>query len=150
MHGYIARICTSFIDYPDHTSIAIYLSGCSLRCPHCQNKELWEKENGTLMSLDQVLEKVKEHPLADSVVFLGGEPTDQMDFLIALCKKIIAKTDKTIVLYTGREYEVLPHDLLESLSLIVCGPYRQELHVDAWPASTNQRVFKKKAGQWKS
>ena len=25
--------------------------------------------------------RIEEHPLAEAVVFLGGEPTDQLDFL---------------------------------------------------------------------
>ncbi len=149
MHARIARICTSFIDYPGKTAIAIYFAGCSIRCPECQNKELWDANNGTSMTSATVIEKIQNHPLAEAVVFLGGEPTDQIDFLAALCTQIAATCDKEIALYTGREFELLPQVLLEHLQLIVCGPYRQELHVNAWPASANQRVFKKEAGQWK-
>ncbi len=101
------------------------------------------------MPIEDVLLKIQQHPLADAVVFLGGEPTDQIDFLKALCEKVTTTSSKEIALYTGREFEVLPQDLLKNLQLIVCGQYRSELHVNGWPASTNQRVFKKEAGQWK-
>ncbi len=148
MQGRIARTCTSFIDYPGETAIAIYLAGCSIRCPDCQNKDLWEAEKGTLMTLEDVLQKIQQHPLAEAVVFLGGEPTDQLTFLKELCAQVTATSSKKIALYTGREFETLPQELLENLQLIVCGPYRSELHVNGWPASTNQRVFKKEAGRW--
>ncbi len=148
MEGYIARIFTSFVDVPDKIAAAIYFSGCSLRCKDCHNKEFWEKENGTLMSDEQILDKIKENALSEYVAFLGGEPTDQIDFLIHMCKKIKKETSKPIAMYTGREFEILPKDLLDSLSLIVCGPYKKELHVGGWPASSNQRVFKKKGTLW--
>lgn len=147
MHARIARICTSFIDVPGKIAIAIYFAGCTIRCPGCQNKALWDAQAGTLMSLDAVLLKIQEHALADAVVFLGGEPTDQLDFLRALCVKI-TQYNKEIVLYTGREFEDLPTDLTEHLNTIICGPYRSELHVGGWPASKNQRIFKKEVGVW--
>lgn len=146
MNAYIARICTSFIDVPSKIAVAIYFSGCSIRCKDCQNKELWDKSNGTIMTLDEVVAKIKIHPLADSVVFLGGEPTDQLPFLCTLCQRV---TDKRKVLYTGREFEILPPFLLEYLDQIICGPYRLDLHVDGWPASSNQRVLTKKGSVWK-
>jgi len=145
MHAYVARICTSFIDVPDKVAVAIYFCGCSIRCKDCQNKELWDKFNGTRMTLDEVIEKISLHPIAESVVFLGGEPTDQITFLTAFCQHV---TSKEKVLYTGREFEALPSMLLDNLDMIICGPYRSELHVGGWPASSNQRVFIKKGQAW--
>jgi len=145
MYAQIARICTSFIDVPDKISIAIYFSGCSLRCKDCQNQELWDKSSGEKKFLSEILQKIDDHPLAQAVVFLGGEPTDQTPFLEELCQKI---KNKEKVLYTGREFEVLSKNLLENLDMIICGPYKSELHVGGWPASSNQRVFTKKGTKW--
>ena len=150
MKGYIARICTSFIDVPDKIASAIYFAGCSLRCKGCQNPELWDRENGKLMSVTEVLDKVKKNVLAEYVVFLGGEPTDQLEFLIEVCGEIRKVLNMPIAMYTGREFEILPENLLDKISLIVCGPYRQDLHIGGWPASSNQRVFKKENEQWKN
>ena len=99
------------------------------------------------MSDDQIMKKI-DNPLTSHVAFLGGKPTDQMPFLIHLCKRISQETDKKIALYTGREFEVLPEELLAYPSFIVCGPYQQKLHQKGWPASSNQRVFKKKDQAW--
>ena len=149
MKGYIARIFTSFIDVPDKISVAVYFSGCSLRCKGCQNKEYWEKESGNLMSDQEVVDKVKNNTLAEWIAFLGGEPTDQIDFLIHLCRRIKKEVKKPIGIYTGREFEVLPKSLLDNIDFIVCGPYREDLYIEgAWPASSNQRVFKKKGIKW--
>jgi len=148
MYAYIARICTSFIDVPGKIAIAVYFSGCSIRCSGCQNKLLWNRENGKKMLVNDVFEKIREHQLSDTVVFLGGEPTDQLEALILLCEKIKKESQKNIALYTGREFESLSEELLKNLSFVVCGPYKEELHVNGWPASSNQRVFRKENEQW--
>jgi anaerobic ribonucleoside-triphosphate reductase activating protein len=145
MYASIARISTSFIDVPGSIAVAIYFAGCSIRCPGCQNKELWDRSQGTVMSIDVVKAHIDKHPLADSVVFLGGEPTDQIDFLCDLCMSV---TDKKKVLYTGREFEWLPANLVNQLNMIICGPYKQELYVHRWPASSNQRILIKDHGLW--
>ena len=146
MIGYIARIITSFIDIPDEISISIFFSGCSLRCSNdCQNKDLWERSSGQPLKLNDVLEKIETHPLAEYVVFEGGEPTDQMEFLVELCKDI---KNKHKALYTGREFEQLPEKLTNKLDLIICGPYVKKLHVGGWPASYNQRILKKQKNKW--
>lgn len=148
MQGYVARIFTSFIDVPDKVSLAIFFSGCSIRCKGCHNKDLWDVKSGKLMTSDEVLEKIKANTLIDYVAFMGGEPTDQMDFLIHLCNRIKNEFKLPIAMYTGREFEILPQDLTKNLDLIVCGPYKKELHVGGWPASSNQRIFKKRGEQW--
>jgi anaerobic ribonucleoside-triphosphate reductase activating protein len=150
MQGYVARIFTSFIDVPDKVSLAIFFSGCSIRCKGCHNKDLWDVKSGTLMTSDEVLEKIKANPLIDYVAFMGGEPTDQMDFLIHLCDRIKKELNLPIAMYTGREFEILPQDLAKNLDLVVCGPYKKEFHVGGWPASSNQRIFKKRGKQWQS
>ncbi len=150
MQGYVARIFTSFIDVPDKISLAIFFSGCSIRCKDCHNKDLWDLKSGQLMSDEQVLAKIKANPLVDYVAFMGGEPTDQMEFLIHLCERIKKEFNLPIAIYSGREFEYLPKELTKNLDLIICGPYKKELHVGGWPASSNQRIFKKRDKQWQS
>ncbi len=145
MYGSIARITTSFIDVPGSIAVAVYFAGCSIRCPDCQNKYLWDRAQGLAMSIDTVVACIQEHPLAEAVVFLGGEPTDQLEFLHGVCSAV---ENKKKVLYTGREFEWLPAQLTGQLDMIVCGPFRQELYVNKWPASSNQRVLSKDQGSW--
>ena len=146
MQAKIAKVCTSFIDVPDKIAVAVYFAGCSIRCKGCQNKVLWDRDVGKDVSLVNLLEEVEKNPLAEYVVFLGGEPTDQIGFLIEFCKsvKVLKKA-----LYTGREFESLLSSLTSELDFIVCGPFREECFVEGrFPASTNQRVFRKENGLW--
>ena len=57
MEGYVARIFTSFIDVPDKIALAIFFSGCSIRCKDCQNKDLWEIKSGRLTTDEEIFEK---------------------------------------------------------------------------------------------
>ena len=91
MEAFIARIGTSFVDVPDKIAISIFFSGCSIRCPGCQNEALWNRSSGTPFTLDDVLSLIHANPIAESVAFLGGEPTDQHEFLVALAKNYIAQ-----------------------------------------------------------
>jgi anaerobic ribonucleoside-triphosphate reductase activating protein len=143
-YGSIARVCTSFIDVPDRIAIAVYFAGCSIRCKGCQNQLLWNRDVGVMRSVADIVEKIKQHPLAESVVFLGGEPTDQHDYLLAVARGVTMHK----VLYTGREFEQLSHELQGAIDMVICGPYRPELHVDGFPASKNQRIFNKLEGTW--
>ncbi len=148
MNGYIVSTKTSFIDVPGKIAISIIFSGCSIRCKDCHNKQLWDVKSGKLTSSDQVIKNIKENPLVDYVAFMGGEPTDQMDFLIHLCERIKMELNLPVAVYTGREFEVLPQKLIKNLDLVICGPYKKELHIGGWPASSNQRIFKKRGDQW--
>lgn len=146
MKGRIVKVCTSFIDVPDEIAVAVYFAGCSIRCKDCHNPELWDPKSGEEMSEEEVIRKVKKNSLAEWVVFEGGEPPDQLDFLIRLCEKI---TFHKKALYTGREFEDLSSKLTELLDLIICGPYKGELYVKGrWPASSNQRAFRKEEKLW--
>jgi anaerobic ribonucleoside-triphosphate reductase activating protein len=145
MQGRIARVCTSFIDVPGKIAVAIYFAGCSIRCADCQNKDLWDFSSGKKVGVDYVVASVEKHPLAEYAVFLGGEPTDQPIFLGQVCAAI---KDKKKALYTGREFEDIPDTILDFINLVICGPYRSELHIGGWPASSNQRVFRKEHDRW--
>lgn len=64
----------STIDWPGKISVVVFLSGCNLRCPWCQNPDC--VLGRTRMETDEVLRTIERSiPLIDSVVLSGGEPT---------------------------------------------------------------------------
>lgn len=113
--------------FAETTGIAytICVSGCSIRCPDCHNKELWEmEESGTLVSIEDILKDIKRNDeLLDAVCILGGEPTDQLEGLKELLKKL-QPFPFDVWVYTGREAasaEVI--QLLPFCNYIKCGRY---------------------------
>lgn len=68
---------TSFVDYPEHVTAALFLHGCNLRCPYCYNKELitGKTEDYPAVSLEEVFEHLqKRKAVLSGFVISGGEP----------------------------------------------------------------------------
>jgi pyruvate formate lyase activating enzyme len=77
----------SLIDYPNKLSCLLFLSGCNLACPFCQNPDLIKGEEGELDFTGVIEEIENRRRFIDGVVITGGEPTIHSD-LPSLCKKI--------------------------------------------------------------
>ena len=92
MQGSINSIETfGLVDGPGIRTV-VFLNGCNLRCKYCHNPEMWcmQKNN---MTVDKLVEKIKRNKPYfkrnnGGVTFSGGEPLLQIDFLIAVCKKL--------------------------------------------------------------
>jgi pyruvate formate lyase activating enzyme len=72
---------TSLVDYPGRVSAVIFLPGCNLRCPWCQNRGLVlqavpEPGEQDFIPLEEALALIqKRRKLLGGVVVSGGEPT---------------------------------------------------------------------------
>lgn len=77
----------SLIDYPDKLSCILFLSGCNMACPFCQNPDLLSGEKKGIDSAGIIEEIEKRRRFIDGVVITGGEPTIHSD-LSLLCRKI--------------------------------------------------------------
>jgi pyruvate-formate lyase-activating enzyme len=71
----------STIDYPGHACATIFLRGCSVKCPGCHNKHLWEGED--LRDTEDILNMV-EVKWVSGIIISGGEPLDQIETIKAL------------------------------------------------------------------
>lgn len=93
MEGYVHSIETGgMVDGPGIRYV-IFLQGCLLRCQFCHNPDTWEQKKGKLMSVDELVEDIKTYlPYLKhsngGVTVSGGEPLLQIDFLIALFKRL--------------------------------------------------------------
>jgi len=56
--------------------IFIRLAGCSMRCEFCDTKYSWEKAKGKIMSVRDIIKKIKKYP-CKNICITGGEPTEQ-------------------------------------------------------------------------
>ena len=80
----------SMVDYDGYAACTVFLAGCNLRCPFCQNAVLLEGALPDFISEDDFfafLEKRKG--LLDAVAITGGEPTLRRD-LSDFCRRIKA------------------------------------------------------------
>ena len=73
IHGFITL---TLLDYPEHLAASIFLGGCNLRCPFCQNGNLvLSPENEPSISEEEVLAFLKKRSgILEGVCISGGEP----------------------------------------------------------------------------
>ncbi len=126
---------------------SIYGAGCPHACPGCHNPQSWDPANGHKVPFDEIMQAVKNNPVAN-VTFSGGEPFAQAAGFAALAKRIQAETNKTIWCYTGYRYEFLVQyplfrELLSYIDVLVDGPYVAALRDETlrFRGSGNQRIL---------
>ncbi len=85
-------------------SVFIRLSGCNLHCAFCDTRH----DEGTMMSLPEIVEQVMRYPNAPLIVLTGGEPSLWIDEdFVAGLKKM---TGKRIAIETNGT-RPLPHGI---------------------------------------
>ncbi len=90
-------------------SVFIRLSGCNLHCDFCDTRH----EDGTMMSLPEIVDEVMKYPNAPLIVLTGGEPSLWIDeaFVAGLKsmtgKRIAIETNGTRPLPRGIDWVTL-------------------------------------------
>lgn len=113
----IVHSCESFgtVDGPG-IRFVLFLKGCPLRCKFCHNPDTWTQEGGTLMTSEEVLEKVlkyKNYYREGGITISGGEPLVQIDFLIELTKLCKQNNLHTAVDTSGFTFEADNQELVK-------------------------------------
>ena len=132
--------------------IAIFVQGCSIRCPGCQNKHLWNKAGGEYWRPEDLAFELVKSGLPITVS--GGEPFDQSEELAVLLERVRdLDPNRHVIVYTGYEFEELvyvprdrhaAHILSEPLiDVLVDGEYVKDLDLAEmqYRGSLNQRVI---------
>lgn len=72
----------------------VFLSGCPMRCAYCHNPDTWQLTDGTKMSAQEVVRRVKRYQPyfgeKGGITLSGGEPLLQTEFsaeIFRLCQK---------------------------------------------------------------
>ncbi|WP_018662651.1 anaerobic ribonucleoside-triphosphate reductase activating protein [Heyndrickxia acidiproducens] len=127
----------------------IFFAGCPHFCKGCHNPASWNINNGTEMTVEEVVEEAASNPLTN-VTLSGGEPFFQAEEACKLAKQLKQK-GKNIWAYTGYTIEQLrtsnDPDKLELLGYCDClvdGPFileQRDLSL-TFRGSRNQRVIR--------
>jgi anaerobic ribonucleoside-triphosphate reductase activating protein len=142
-----ARVAVTHAEGPG-PRYAIWLQGCSLRCPGCCNPHLFDAGGGTAVEVDDLLAEMAavSHDI-EGMTLLGGEPFDQVEPLVSLACGVRVMGLSTIAFsgYTLQELlerrDAATDALLESIDVLVDGRYEARLpeRERLWAGSTNQR-----------
>ncbi len=138
----------SFVDGPGQRAV-LFLQGCSLACPGCQNQHLWNAQGGQSVSPQALAgQLVAANPQA--VTISGGEPFQQAAGLAALLDHLrFLSPHIHIIVYTGYCWcelpQVIPTDLLarilSQIDILVDGRFirEQDNGLMQYRGSANQR-----------
>lgn len=127
---------------------ALWVQGCSIRCPGCCNPHLFPAEGGREVTADALLNELRAvRTEIEGITFLGGEPFEQAAGLAELARGAHG-LGLSVMIFTGYTLEELRSRasaeidaLLAETDLLVDGRYQAE-HPERsrrWAGSTNQR-----------
>lgn len=121
----------------------IFMQGCDLRCPSCQNEKIWDIKGGYKWSIKVLINELKKNSITKKVTITGGEPLFQLKALETLVDELY-KEQFNIVLYTGHRKEDVPKDILSKINYLKYGPFIYSKRTSTIPffGSSNQ-VFEK-------
>jgi len=130
--------------------VTLFVSGCSHKCPKCQNPESWDYNNGydfTEETLNEILQLLNRD-YVDGLTLSGGDPLfkNNREEVLNICKTIKEKLpNKNIWLYTGYDYnEIKDLEIINYIDYVVDGKYIDSLRDVTLPfrGSKNQNIIK--------
>jgi len=142
---YQTVLTRSRTDGPRGSRTVLFMQGCSIRCPGCQNPSLWPR-GGTPIAPTALADMLTR--IDQPITISGGEPTDQPLALAALMIAIRWNDiHRDVIVYTGRTIEDLVQNHRQALvglalaTTVVDGPYQADQDNDhlQWRGSANQR-----------
>lgn len=127
-----------FSEIPDEITLAINISGCSVRCPDCHSKYLWE-DIGESLNRDSLYTLINNNKGITCVAFMGGD--SDVDYMQSLFYLVKSKYPNLKVAWYSGVDRLLTNVDTEYLDYIKVGPYIK----DNGPLNnhnTNQRMYK--------
>ena len=127
----------------------IFLTGCTLNCKNCFNKEYQNFHFGKVFdekAFEEVMDCLSDANISGLSV-LGGEPFDNLEGLKEFITKVRAKSEKDIWIYSGYTFEELLEkdgamDVLKNIDVLVDGRFVEDLKdlKLKFRGSSNQRI----------
>lgn len=124
---------------------SIYLAGCNHCCPGCHNPSSWEFNSGTPMSLEEIMEVVKEEDF--DVTLSGGDPLCSPESTKELIEALKAD-NRNVWVFTGYTWEQITAsplltDTIRNADVVVEGPFilSQKDPDLLFRGSSNQRLI---------
>lgn len=125
---------------------ALWVQGCSLRCPGCCNPEMFGAEKGNRIESQVLVKNILSTPQIEGLSVLGGEPFQQPQALVDVCRHVRA-AGLSVMIYTGYTLAELKtmsspavSELLATVDILVDGRYEQDKPEPRrrWIGSSNQ------------
>lgn len=83
----------------------VFLQGCHLQCKYCHNRDTWDINSGTYISVEELVKQIEKYQSYimpnGGVTISGGEPLLQPYFLISLFKELKKRNIHTAIDTSG-------------------------------------------------
>lgn len=128
--------------------LAVFVQGCSHRCPGCHNPGSHDPSGGAETPVTDIAAKFRNNPLWKGITLTGGEPMEQAAGCLALLKALPAGL--SVWLYSGYTFEEMLAGgdaeriaLLKACDVLVDGQFRLAERSLSLPfrGSRNQRLL---------
>ena len=144
----------SFVDGPGQR-VVLFVQGCSIGCPGCQNRHLWPAAGGALVDEEALageLVRLAEAAGHKNITISGGEPFEQPEGMAKLTR-LLKKAGAHIIIYSGYTFEDLVsgvnrnwiwnNAILSYCNVLVDGPFKAGMDDNrvTWRGSRNQTVI---------
>lgn len=133
--------------------VVLWVSGCTVHCPRCQNAQTWDFSSGipfTDETMSEILQSLNK-PYISGLTISGGNPTEWRNIhtVLKIVKTIKSEYhEKSIWIYSGDIWEemygnVIYKELFKYIDVLVDGKYIDDLRDVNLPykGSSNQRVI---------
>lgn len=129
--------------------LALWLAGCTIRCPGCVTPQLWNQDAGTKLTGKMLWERIRRIDCAlDGITITGGEPFEQAGELAQFLGNLREQRPEwDILVYSGYNFTTLRRRLgakrlMAVVDVLISGPYRRKLKSRRpLMGSSNQRVY---------
>lgn len=127
---------------------ALWVQGCTIRCPDCCNPEMFSARGGVELAIDALAREVIATAGIEGLTVLGGEPFEQAAGVAALARRV-RTAGLSVMVFSGFLREDLEAsqdpgaaELLAAADLLVDGPFVREAPGSPWRwlGSLNQRM----------
>jgi anaerobic ribonucleoside-triphosphate reductase activating protein len=142
----IAHIEEQSFIYGPGCRFVVWVQGCSIRCKGCWNREMWSFENNIILSVNDLVHKIRDElDFIEGITLLGGEPLDQFAEILELLQKC-RELGLTTMLFTGYEMEEINDKgisvILDFTDILITGRYEESKRTinRQWIGSTNQQI----------
>lgn len=132
---------TSASDGPGLRSV-LFLQGCNLHCPGCQNQDLQPANGGVKQTLPALCTFLVEHCKNRKLTISGGEPLEQLTVLVPLLEEL-HRLSFDLCVYTGWMFEQVPEPIRKAVHWLKVGRFEQDCitHTKPFVGSNNQEML---------
>ena len=132
----------SVVDGPGVRDV-VFFQGCGKHCKGCHNPDTWDYQGGCHRFIGDVVKELSDS--SNNVTISGGEPIDQFEDLLELCRQL-SEAGKKIWVYTGNVIDPTKRiylELAQYVDVIVDGRFVEDKKDSSllFRGSSNQRLI---------